>query len=509
MQRNFIAAILLAFAGLAASLAQPAFGQGPHWKLLTPSVAANMAASVRIQLVDEGGKPVSRPLAIASVRADMSPDNMGTMTAPARLLPSKEPGMVVVETTLTAPGRWAITLSGSAGGVPVKGSVIVAATAKRAQASPPPAAGRLIVYYRNPMGLTDTSPVPRKDAMGMDYIPVYADEIGQSPGAIHLDNRKIQRSRVGFMTVSRMVLARSVRATGIIAPDESRQSVLAARFNGFVEKLFVTQTGDVVREGQPLMRVWIESPEVLIKEADFIGSLASGSDANANLAASVLRQFGVPQSELDAMAKSGVPTRAIMIAAPSGGTVMEKLAVNGMRFSAGDPLFKITDVSLLWVLAGVSERDLASVKPGQKATINFQDDPSASFAGKVLFVYPDIDTATRTVKVRIAVANPLGRLRIGQYADVRIDAPVSATPVLAVPVSAVVDDGSRQIAFVAEPDGSFAPRQVSLGARSGDMVEIRAGLTEGERIVASGNFLIDAESNLETALQSLAPGQRP
>ncbi len=509
MPRNFIAAILLAFAGLAAGLAQPAFGQGESWKLLTPSVAANVAASIRIQLVDKGGKPVARPLAIASVRADMSPDNMGTMTAPARSLPSKEPGVVVVETTLTAPGRWAITLSGSAGGLPAKGTVIVTATAKSAQTAPPPAVGHRIVYYRNPMGLADTSPLPRKDPMGMDYIPVYADEIVQSPGAIHLDNRKIQRSGVRTVAVSRMVLAKSVRATGIVAPDESRQSVLAARFNGFVEKLFVTQTGDSVRQGQPLMRVWIESPEVLIKEADYVGSLASGSDANANFAASVLRQFGVPQSELDAMAKSGTPTRAITIAAPSSGIVMEKLAVNGMRFSAGDPLFKITDISLLWVLAGVSERDLATVNPGQKATINFQDDPSASFVGKVLFVYPDIDAATRTVKVRIALANPRGRLRIGQYADVRIDAPVSAAPVLAVPVSAVVDDGSRQIAFVAEPDGSFAPRQVSLGARSGDTVEVRAGLKEGERIVATGNFLIDAESNLETALQSLAPGQRP
>jgi Cu(I)/Ag(I) efflux system membrane fusion protein len=266
----------------------------------------------------------------------------------------------------------------------------------------------------------------------------------------------------------------------------------------------VSQTGDVVRAGQPLMRVWIESPAVLVKEADYIGSLASHSDEHAAMAANMLRQYGVPQSELNAMARRGAPTRTITIAASANGTVMEKPVVEGMHFTAGDTLFKTTDVSRLWVLAEISERDLAAVRPGQKASISFRDDPAASFEGKVLFVYPALDPATRTAKVRIAVANAGNLLRIGQYADVRIDAPVSATPVLAVPVSAVIDDGTRQIAFVAGQGGMFEPRRLTLGARSGDMVEVRAGLKEGERVVTSGNFLIDAESNLQTALQSFA-----
>jgi Cu(I)/Ag(I) efflux system membrane fusion protein len=424
---------------------------------------------------------------------------MAGMTAPAKLLPAKELGVAVVETNLTAPGRWAVILSATVGGKPVKGSVVVTATRKSAEAaSPPPAAAHRVLYYRNPMGLADTSPVPKKDAMGMAYIPVTADEVTKVRGAVRLT------TGVRTTAVMRMKLAKTVRATGIVAADENRQAVVTARFSGFVEKLFVSQTGDVVRAGQPLMRVWIESPEVLVKEADYIGSLASHSEEHAAMAANMLRQYGVPRSDLNAMASRGAPTRVITIAASANGTVMEKPVVEGMHFAAGDTLFKTTDVSHLWVLADVSERDLAAVKPGQTAAITFRDAPGASFDGKVLFVYPALDPATRTVKVRIAVANTGNALRIGQYAEVRIDAPASATPVLTIPASAVIDDGTSQIAFVAKPGGMFEPRRLTLGARSGDMVEVRSGLKEGERVVTSGNFLIDAESNLQTAMQSFA-----
>ena len=365
------------------------------------------------------------------------------------------------------------------------------------------AASRRILYYRNAMGLPDTSPVPKKDSMGMDYIPVYADEAPKVPGAVRLTTEKIQRAGVRTTAVTRMALARSVRATGTVAADENRQAVLSARFTGFVEKLYVSQTGDVVRAGQPLMRVWVESPEVLIKEADFIGSLASNAPAHAASAANLLRQYGIPQSELTAMAASGVPTRSITITAPASGTVMEKAVVLGMHFATGDTLFKTTDVTQLWVLAEVSERDLGTVRQGQKAVITFRDDPSASFEGKVLSVYPQLDPATRTVKVRIAVANRNNRLRIGQYADVRIDAPVSSATTLTIPATAVVDDGARQVAFVAQSGGLFEPRTLKLGARSGDTVEVMSGLKEGERVVTTGNFLIDAESNLQTALQTI------
>jgi Cu(I)/Ag(I) efflux system membrane fusion protein len=341
--------------------------------------------------------------------------------------------------------------------------------------------------------------------MGMDYIPVYSDEVSATPGTFRLTTEKIQRAGVRTELVKRMTLTNAVRATGTIAADEKKQAVLTARFDGFVEKLFVSTTGERVRAGQPLMRVWIQSPEILIKEADLIGSLESHATQHADQAAAMLRQYGVPSSLIAEMRRTGQPTRTITIVAPVGGTVLEKAAVEGMHFTAGDTLFKTADLSNVWVLAQISERDLPGLRPGQAAKITFRDDPAASFNGKVAFIYPVVNADTRTVQVRILVANPDGQLRLGQYADVSIHVPVSASAVLAIPESAVIDDGSRQIAFAALPGGVFQPRPLVLGAHVGGYDEVRSGLSEGDRIVTSGNFLIDAESNLQTALQTFTP----
>jgi Cu(I)/Ag(I) efflux system membrane fusion protein len=486
------------FSALALVLTLVAASAAPSFHLMDPSVPSGSVQKIRMHVFDNG-KPVV--IVNPKVRVDMSPDAMADMTAEAKV--SMADGMVVVETNLYAPGRWAVIISGTVNGKPFKGSVVVTAKQKSAEAaSPPPAKSRKILYYRNPMGLADTSPVPKKDSMGMAYIPVYADEAALKPGTIRLTTEKMQRAGVRLADVSRSAVSKTVRASGMVAADETRQAVLAARFAGFIEKLYVSQTGDTVRAGQPLARVWAESPEILIKAADYIGSLASGQKDHAASAASLLRQYGVSQAELNAMAKSGVPSRSLTIVAPASGTVMEKPAVQGMHFATGDTLFKTTDLSRVWILADVSERDLGAVKKGQKVAVNFRDNPADSFEGTVLLVYPQLDAATRTAKVRIAVANPNNRLRIGQFADVRIAVPSAAGSVLTVPVAAVVDDGSRQVVFVSKGNGLFEPRPVKLGMRNADRVEVLSGLNDGERVVASGNFLIDAESNLQSALQS-------
>ena len=479
-----------------------AFSQaGMTWNLLTASVPANMQTQIRVQLIDGAGKPVAKAITVLSSRIDMGPDNMPTMTAPLRLVSSKEPGLVVFETNLYAPGRWALSLSAKIAGAPnpISGSFTIKAVEKSAEAP----AARKILYYRNAMGLADTSPVPKKDSMGMDYIPVYSDQVSSTPGTIRLTTEKIQRAGVRTDTVKRMALTSEVRATGAVAADESKQAVLTTKFDGFVEKLFVTTTGSKVRAGQPLMRAWIQSPEILIKEADFIGSMQSHAEAHAAQAEENLRQYGVPQSVIAEMRRTGQPTRSILITAPVSGTVMDKPVVAGQRCAAGDVLFKTTELSEVWVLAQVSERDLAGLKLGQAAKISFRDDPDASFEGKVSFISPQIDPDTRTAQVRIVVANRNGLLRIGQYADVGIAAPVASGSVLAVPDSAIVDDGTRRIAFLALPGGVFEPRTLTLGVRAEGYVEVRSGLSEGDRIVTSGNFLIDAESNLQTALQTM------
>ncbi|MGQ0741076.1 MAG: efflux RND transporter periplasmic adaptor subunit [Alphaproteobacteria bacterium] len=362
-----------------------------------------------------------------------------------------------------------------------------------------------ILYYRDPMGRGETSPVPKKDAMGMDYVPVYADEAGGRPGIIRVSQEKIQRAGVRTDVVKRMILAKTVRAAGTVVPDETKLAIITMKFSGFVEELYVSTTGAQVRAGQPLMKVWIESPEVLAKEVDYVVALG-GSAAGIAQAANNLRLFGIPESAIAEMRQTRRAARSVTIEAPIDGTILEKPAVVGMHFAAGDVLFRSADLSTVWVLAHASERDLPFLLQGQTAKIAFPDNPEMTFQGEVAFVYPELDAATRTAQVRIVVANPDGRIRAGQYADVTINAATDNFAVLAVPESAILDSGSRQIAFVAKENGVFEPRALQPGRRGAGYVEVREGLREGERIVISGNFLIDAESNLQTALGAIAPG---
>lgn len=488
-----------------------------HLKLLAAEAPSGVVTRLRVQILGDDGKPVAGLVTVKDLRVDMGPDKMKDMTTPAKAIPSKDAGVVLVETNLYAPGRWAVIVSGTVGGQSFSGSVVVTAVMKKAEASPPhmtmqkgaalppPNAARKILYYRNPMGLADTSPVPKKDGMGMPYIAVYADEVMQKPGTIRLTAAKIQRAGVRLSTVRRQFLSKLVRAPAQVAADENGQGVLTARFSGFIEKMYVSQTGDTVRVGQPLMRVWIDSTDVLSKEADYIGALDSHSDKYAAQAAAVLREYGMPGFEIAALAKTRIPKREMTIVAPMSGTVTDKPAIAGMRFASGDTLFRTTDMRRVWVLAQISERDLPQVKVGQSAEVLFRDAPDAKFSGKILKIYPELDSATRTVKARIAVENAGDLLRLGQYADVRINAAVGHSPVLSVPYSAVIDDGSRTVVFVALGGGVFEPRPVRLGVHSGDVIEVRAGLREGDQVVTSGNFLIDAESNLQTALQGFQP----
>jgi Cu(I)/Ag(I) efflux system membrane fusion protein len=377
-------------------------------------------------------------------------------------------------------------------------------TARDAQAAPPrPANGRRrVLYYRAPMS-ADTSPVPKKDPMGMDYIPVYADGALTVPGAVRLSPERVQRAGVRVEAVQRRNLSQVVRAAGTVDHDESRLAIVTSKFSGFVEKLFVSVTGAEVHPGQPLARVWIESNDILAKEADYLIALRGiGEPGDVKRAENNLRLFGVPESMIQELKRTKQPVRSITLTSPRHGIVIEKPAIPGMRFAAGDILFKVADHSVVWIIAQVPERDLATLRVGETAHIKLTAYADTPFEGRIAFISPQLDMATRTVQVRIEVANPGGRIKIGQYADVAIDAPSSGAAVIAIPESAIIDSGTRQVVFVAKEDGVFEPRTLILGRRAGGYVEVRQGLAEGEKIVSSGNFLIDAESNLQTALSA-------
>jgi Cu(I)/Ag(I) efflux system membrane fusion protein len=475
------------------------------WQAVHPNVPTGKGVRVEVRLVAPDAKTAAEGVTVTSTRIDMGPDGMATMTAPLRPVAASSPGGIAFETDLPMAGRWALTISGTVRGrpEPVSGVVVFTATDRRSEDAMPPGR-RKVLYYRNPMGLADVSPVPKKDAMGMDYIAVYADEVSGPAGTIRIGLDKVQRAGVRTQPVARHVLGRTVRTFGNVVPDESRLAVVTAKFSGFVEHLFAPVTGIEVRGGAPLMRVWIESPEMLRRQSDYLLASrgAAARPGEAETTRQNLRLFGIPDQAIDELRRTGEPIRSMVLTAPAAGTVLEKPALVGMRFSAGDALFRIADLSRVWVIAQVAERDIGLVRAGQPARVAFAAFPEAPVEGRVAFVYPEINPATRTTPVRIELPNPGGRIRTGFYADVAIEAALADESVVAIPASAVIDSGTRRVAFVARGDGLFEPRDLTLGRRGNGLVEVRAGIAEGEEIVVSGNFLIDAESNLRAALSA-------
>lgn len=377
-------------------------------------------------------------------------------------------------------------------------------------ASAPPAGKGKILYYRNPMGLADTSPVPKKDSMGMDYIPVHEGE--DESGIVKVNPARMQMLGVRTVPVqTSAAMAHSIQASGTVQAAENAIAVVNTKFDGFVEKLFVSTTGAAVRAGQPLAQVWIQTPDVttrmgpdiVTREVDYLVALQERDEAATARALQNLRNYGIPESAIAEIRRTGQVTRSIIVSAPFGGTITEKPAVQGMRFNTGEPLFKIADLSKVWVMADVPEQEVGTIRKGQPARVTFVAFPGRTFIGTVDFIYPTLAANTRTGRVRIVLSNPEGLLRESMYAAVSIDAAAAAgAPILVVPNSAIIDSGTAQVVLVAKGQGRFEPRPVRIGARGDGTVEILGGLQAGEQVVVGANFLIDAESNLRSALQS-------
>ena len=365
---------------------------------------------------------------------------------------------------------------------------------KPAKAELQKAGGKRVLYYRNPMGLPDTSPVPKKDSMGMDYLPVFEgdDETGN---VVKVSPRKLQRTGVRSELVERRVVSRPVRVPGTLQPDERRVTVVATRSDAFVEAVENVTVGDLVRKGQPLVKVY--SPEINSAAAQLV--VNPGYEGSRRR----LQNLNVPAAVIAEMERTRTVPAAITWSAPRDGIVLERGAVEGMKAPAGMVLFRIADISVMWLLADVPEYELGSVKVGQPATVRIRSLPDRIFKGRVEVIYPQLNKETRTARIRIELPNPDGTLLADMYAEVEI-ATGGRRPVLAVPDHAVIDTGARQVVLIDKGEGRFEPREVKLGARGTGIVEIQEGIAEGDRVVVSANFLIDAESNLKAALQSLA-----
>ncbi len=418
-------------------------------------------------------------------------------------------GLVVIAAVLAAGGGYWIGQRGSGAG---HGSPTTVGNSADNAAKPSPK----ILFYRNPMGLADTSPVPKKDPMGMDYVPVFEGEAAGAdagPAAanqIKISTDKVQKLGVRTEVAGSKSIARVVRASGRIEPDERRVTLIAPKFEGYVERLHINATGQAVGKGQPLFEVY--SPELVSAQREYAIAVAGGqtlksADSGARagmkqLADSALvrlKNWDISEEQIDALTKSGETKRTLTFRSPVTGIVTEKKALQGMRFMPGEMLYQITDLSSVWVFADVFEQDISLVKQGAKAMIKINAYPDKEFVGTVTYVYPTMKADTRTVQVRIELANPGYLLKPGMFAQVELAAPVRENA-MTVPLSAVIDSGTRRIVLVQLKEGLFEPREVKLGARGDDYVEVLEGIKAGEAVVVAANFLIDAESNLKAAI---------
>ena len=371
--------------------------------------------------------------------------------------------------------------------------------------------GKRVLYFRNPMGLADTSPVPKKDSMGMDYIPVYAEESAE-PGTVKVSLDKMQRLGVSTAVVVRQVLNETITLPATVAADERRQSVISLKFKTWISKLHVAATGERVRKGQPLFD--IQSPFLLQQETTLalalrtrdasrdMGDVYARTNATSESSArDRLHLYDVPEQEIARLIRTLKPSGQFTWYAPQDGTVLEKPVVAGMYAEEGTLLYRLADLSRVWVIGEVPESALHIVRVGAAARISLSAYPGRSFEGKVSFVYPEVAMATRTVRARIEFDNAEGLMLPGMFASIDVAAP-GGSLVNTVPESALIDNGARQVVLVARGEGLFEPRSVTAGRHSGGNVEILAGLKDRERVVTSATFLIDAESNLRAALKA-------
>jgi Cu(I)/Ag(I) efflux system membrane fusion protein len=369
-----------------------------------------------------------------------------------------------------------------------------------------PTAERKIKYYRNPMGLADTSATPKKDSMGMDYIPVYEGD-DNDDGSVKLSPGKIQRTGVKSEPAAKRVIRTMISAPGTIALDDRRVSVISMRSESFVLKVADVTTGSHVIKGQPLMEVY--SPAISSAAAEYLATINSKTTSVDGSYGRGSRQrlvnLDVPEAAIAAMEKSRIVPTSVEWTAPRDGIVLERGAIEGMRVQPGGVMFRVADHSVVWALIDVAERDLGAVAVGQPATVRAKSYPGREFSGKITVIYPEINKETRTARVRVELPNPDLLLLHDMYVDADIDIG-SREPILAVPESAVMDTGRRQAVFVDKGNGRFEPREVKLGSRGDGYVEIRQGIADGEPVVVSANFLIDAESNLKAALKGFAEG---
>jgi Cu(I)/Ag(I) efflux system membrane fusion protein len=322
-----------------------------------------------------------------------------------------------------------------------------------------------------------------------------------------------RRIGVTFAEATFGPLKRNVRTVGQLAYDETRVKAIAPRIDGWVDQLFVNFTGQAVRKGDPLFSVYspmlVTAQQELLLAKRLLQEVQTGTPDAVQGATDLLESarrrllyWEMPASEVRRIEETGEIEKTVTLRSPVNGVVVEKAVLAGQQIMAGQPLYKIADLSTVWLEGEVFEQDLPAVRLGEMVTAEFQALPGDLRRGRIAYIYPTLNPDTRTARVRVALPNPGLRLKPGMYATFRFESATSSA--VTVPRSAVLSTGKRDLVFVRQPDGRLAPRDVQLGVATDDRVQVLRGLTAGEMVVASATFLVDAESNLGSALGGMA-----
>ena len=383
-------------------------------------------------------------------------------------------------------------------------------TPVRKQGGAPAAAAsgeRKIKFYKSTMNVGETSPTPAKDSMGMDMVPVYEGQPGADDSqVIAIEPMTIQDMNLRTATVTRGPLRRTVRTVGVIDYNEAGLSDVTTKFKGWVEKLFVDTTGQQVHRGDPLFEIY--SPELYSAQREYVLALEGGTNTpgGSALKASALNKlkfFDISDEQIAELERTRQPRKALRVVSPQDGFVVEKRVVEGQMVEAGMKLYRLADLGLVWAQAQIYEQDLAYLKLGQEAKVTLSYLPDREFRGRVTYIYPNVDEKTRTARVRMEFHNPGYFLKPGMFATVQVLSELNSS-VLLVPDMAILRSGERNTVFLALEGGRFAPRPVTLGPQAeNDTYEVLSGLNEGDRIVTSGQFLLDSESQLREAIQKM------
>jgi Cu(I)/Ag(I) efflux system membrane fusion protein/cobalt-zinc-cadmium efflux system membrane fusion protein len=371
---------------------------------------------------------------------------------------------------------------------------------------------RRVRHWISPMDPTYVREEPGKDYMGHDLVPVYENGGGSE---ITIDPVTMQNMGVRTAPVTRQDLHREVRTVGRIGFEESKQYMVNSKIGGWIERLYVNQTGQLVRKGQPLLEIY--SPELVAAQQEYLlalghrdelakssfAEIGAGGERLVEAARQRLRYWDISDSQIKRLEQSGRVRKTMTLYSPFNGIVMEKKALEGMNVMPGMELMQISDISRVWVYADIYEYELPWVKSGQQAIVEFPHVANKVLKGKVSYIYPTVEPMTRTVQARIELLNPGLELKPEMFVNVRLQTePI--TDVLTIPIDAVLNSGTGRHAFVALGNGRFEPRTVTTGLQGADdRVQILSGLNDGEEVVTSAQFLLDSESKLREAIQKM------